>query len=133
MLFVAVLGASNYTFAEASRSQELACWINSHIRALEFIGGVPEIAIPDNTKTGVKHPCRYEPELNQTYRELAEHYRFAGMPTRPRTNRGTKRRRKSESTSPLPQCRPKAGASLLLDHIGRELCLLELFSRDWAR
>ena len=82
-LFVAVLGASNYTFAEASRSQELACWINSHVRALEFLGGVPEIAIPDNTKTGVKHPCRYEPELNQTYRELAEHYGFAVMPTRP--------------------------------------------------
>ena len=82
-LFVAVLGASNYTFAEASRSQELACWINSHVRALEFLGGVPEIAIPDNTKTGVKHPCRYEPELNQTYRELAEHYGFAVMPARP--------------------------------------------------
>jgi transposase len=82
-LFVAVLGASNYTFAEASRSQDLACWIHSHVRALEFFGGVPEIAVPDNTKTGVKHPCRYEPELNHTYRELAEHYGFAVVPARP--------------------------------------------------
>jgi transposase len=82
-LFVAVLGASNYTFAEASRSQELVCWIHSHIRALEFFGGVPEIAVPDNSKTGVKHPCRYEPELNPSYRELAEHYGFAVIPARP--------------------------------------------------
>jgi transposase len=82
-LFVAVLGASSYTFAEATRSQDLTCWIGSHIGALEFMGGVPEIAIPDNTKTGVKHPCRYEPELNATYRELAEHYGFAVIPARP--------------------------------------------------
>ena len=82
-LFVAVLGASSYTFAEATRSQDLTCWIGSHIRALEFLGGVPEVAIPDNTKTGVKHPCRYEPELNATYRELAEHYAFAVIPARP--------------------------------------------------
>jgi transposase len=82
-LFVAVLGASSYTFAEASRSQDLSCWIHSHVHALEFIGGAPEVVIPDNTKTGVKHPCRYEPELNPTYRELAEHYGFAVIPTRP--------------------------------------------------
>ena len=82
-LFVAVLGASSYTFAEATRSQDLTCWISSHIHALEFLGGVPEVAIPDNTKTGVKHPCRYEPELNATYRELAEHYGFAVIPARP--------------------------------------------------
>jgi transposase len=82
-LFVAVLGASSYTFAEATRSQDLTCWIGSHIRVLDFIGGVPEVAIPDNTKTGVKHPCRYEPELNATYRELAEHYGFAVIPARP--------------------------------------------------
>lgn len=82
-LFVAVLGASSYTFVEATRSQDLTCWIGSHIRALEFLGGVPEVAIPDNTRTGVKHPCRYEPELNATYRELAEHYGFAVIPARP--------------------------------------------------
>jgi transposase len=82
-LFVAVLGASSYTFAEASRSQELPCWIHSHIHALEFFGGAPQAAVPDNTKTGVKHPCRYEPELNPTYREMAEHYGMAVLPTRP--------------------------------------------------
>src|SRR5215469_11274509 len=82
-LFVAVLGASSFIFAEASRSQDLSCWIGSHIRALEFMGGVPEVVIPDNTRTGVKHPCRYEPELNATYRELAEHYGFAVIPARP--------------------------------------------------
>jgi len=82
-LFVAVLGASSYTFAEATPSQDLNCWIGSHIHALDFMGGVPEIAVPDNTKTGVKHPCRYEPELNATYRELAEHYGFAIIPARP--------------------------------------------------
>src|SRR6476661_7839460 len=82
-LFVAVLGASSYTFAEATPSQDLNCWIGSHIHALDFMGGVPEVAVPDNTKTGVKHPCRYEPELNATYRELAEHYGFAVIPARP--------------------------------------------------
>jgi transposase len=82
-LFVAVLGASSYTFVEATRSQDLSCWIDSHVHALEFLGGAPEVAIPDNTKTGVKHPCRYEPELNPTYRELAEHYGFAVVPARP--------------------------------------------------
>jgi transposase len=74
-IFVAVLGASNYTFAEATESQELSCWIGSHIRALEFMGGVPEAVLPDNVKTGVKQACRYEPDLNPTYRERAEHYR----------------------------------------------------------
>lgn len=82
-IFVAVLGASSYTFAEATHSQELPCWIGSHIRALEFYGGTPEIAVPDNTKTGVKRPCRYEPELNPTYREMAEYYGLAVVPARP--------------------------------------------------
>ena len=82
-IFVAVLGASSYTFAEATHSQELRCWIGSHIRALEFFGGAPEVVVPDNAKTGVKRPCRYEPELNPTYREMAEHYGLAVVPTRP--------------------------------------------------
>ena len=82
-LFVAVLGASNYTFAEATQSQELACWIGSHVHALEFLGGVPKAVIPDNVKTGVKHPCRYEPDLNPTYREMAEHDGLAVLPARP--------------------------------------------------
>ena len=86
-IFVAVLGASNYTFAEASWKQNLACWIGSHIRALEFLGGCPELLIPDNLKTGVLHPCRYEPDLNPTYQEMAAHYGMAVIPARVRKPR----------------------------------------------
>jgi len=82
-VFVAVLGASSYTFAEATQSQDLSCWIASHIHALEYFGCVPEMAIPDNLKTGVKHPCRYEPDLNPSYRDMAEHYGLAVLPARP--------------------------------------------------
>ena len=66
-IFVAAMGASNYTFAEATESQELRCWIGSHLRVFDFLGGLPEILVPDNLKTGVKKPCRYEPDLNPTY------------------------------------------------------------------
>jgi transposase len=81
-LFVATLGASNYTFAEATLTQDLPSWIQSHVHAFEFFAGVPEILIPDNLKTGVTHPCRYEPDINPTYLELAEHYGCAVIPTR---------------------------------------------------
>jgi transposase len=80
-IFVAVLGASNYAYAEASASQELEHWIGSHIRAFEFLGGVPKLVIPDNTRTGVKRACRYEPDLNRTYHELAIHREQAGTLT----------------------------------------------------
>jgi transposase len=82
-IFVAVLGASNYTYAEATESQELEHWIGSHIRAFEFLGGVPKLVIPDNTRTGVNRACRYEPDLNRTYHELAMHYGVGVLPTRP--------------------------------------------------
>jgi len=62
-IFVATLGASNYTYAEAQWSQDLPNWIGGHVRAFSFFGGVPEILIPDNLKTGVKNPCRYEPDI----------------------------------------------------------------------
>jgi len=83
-LFVAVLGASNYTYAEAQWSQDLPNWIGAHVRTFAFIGGVPEIVVPDNLKAGVKHPCRYEPDLNPTYHDLAQHYGTAIIPARPR-------------------------------------------------
>jgi len=83
-IFVAVLGASNYTFAEATWSQKLPDWISSHVRAFEFLGGVTELVIPDNLKSGVRSPCRYEPELNPTYRDLATHYETAVIPARVR-------------------------------------------------
>jgi len=81
-LFVATLGASNYTFAEATLSRDLFSWIQSHVHALEFFHGVPEILIPDNLKTGVTHPCRYEPDINPTYLDLAEHYGTVVIPAR---------------------------------------------------
>jgi transposase len=83
-IFIATLGASNYTFAEASLHQDLPSWVNAHVHAFEFFGGVTEILVPDNTKTGVKHPCRYEPDINPTYQDLADHYDTTVIPTRPR-------------------------------------------------
>jgi len=83
-LFIAVLGASNYTFACGVLSQELSNWIKLHCLALEYFGGVPEIIVPDNLKAGVTKACRYEPDLNPTYQELAEHYGCVIIPARPR-------------------------------------------------
>src|SRR5215470_1076731 len=86
-LFVAVLGASNYTYAEATENQQLENWIGAHIRAFEFIGGVPEILVPDNTRAGVSRACRYEPDLNPAYQEMAEHYGVGVLPARRRKPR----------------------------------------------
>jgi transposase len=83
-IFISVLGASNYTYAEAHESQALPDWIGAHVRMFAFFGGVPEIVVPDNLKAGVKHPCRYEPDLNPTYQDLAQHYGTAVIPTRVR-------------------------------------------------
>ena len=82
-VFVAVMGASNYTYAEATWSQGLSDWIGSHVRAMEYFGAAPEIVVPDNLKSGVNKAHRYEPVLNRTYREWAEHYGAAILPTRP--------------------------------------------------
>jgi transposase len=81
-LFVAVLGCSNYTYAEITPSERLAEWIGAQVRALEFMGGVPQIVVPDNTKSAVTNPCWYDPDINPTYLELAEHYGFAVIPAR---------------------------------------------------
>ncbi len=83
-IFAAVLGASNFTYAEATYTQGLPDWIGSHVRALEFIGGVPEILVPDNLLSGVTKACRYEPGINRTYQELAVHYGAAVIPARVR-------------------------------------------------
>lgn len=81
-LFVAVLGASSYTYAEATWSQSLPDWCASHVRALQFFGGAPEVVVPDNLKSAVRTPHRYEPDLNPSYADLAEHYGFAVVPAR---------------------------------------------------
>lgn len=83
-IFVAVLGASNFTYAEATYTQGLPDWIGSHVRALEFIGGAPEILVPDNLLSGITQACRYEPGVNRTYQELAVHYGAAVIPARVR-------------------------------------------------
>jgi transposase len=86
-IFVAVLGASNFTYAEASWTQALADWIGAHTRAIEAIGGVPNLLVPDNTKVAVIKACLYEPQVNRTYAEMAAHYNTAVLPARPRRPR----------------------------------------------
>jgi len=86
-IFVAVLGASNYTFAEARLSEALPDWIGAHVNALAFLGGVPKALVCDNLKAGVTVASRYEPGVNRTYQDLAAHYGTTVMPTRPRKPR----------------------------------------------
>jgi len=81
-VFVATHGFSNYTYVEAVASQELPNWIGAHVRAFAYFGGTPEILVPDNLKTGVTHACRYEPDINQTYADMAAYYGCAVIPTR---------------------------------------------------
>ena len=83
-IFVGVLGASSFTFAHASWTQALPDWIDAHVRALEAIGGVPQLLVPDNTKTAVIKACLYDPQVNRTYAEMAAHYGAAILPARPR-------------------------------------------------
>lgn len=86
-IFVAVLGASNYTYAEATFSQSLPDWLGAHVRALEYFGGAPRAVVPDNLKSAVKKAHRYEPDLNPAYQEFAEHYGLAILPARVRRPR----------------------------------------------
>ena len=81
-IFIAVFGASNYTFAEATWSQSLPDWIGSHVRAFAAFGGVPQILVPDNLKAAVSRAHRYEPTINRTYADLAQHYNVAVVPAR---------------------------------------------------
>jgi transposase len=82
-LFVAVLGASNYTFAEASMTQRGPDWIASHQHAFAYFGGVTAAVVPDQLKSGVTRPCRYEPGVQRTYEEMAQHYGTTVLPARP--------------------------------------------------
>jgi transposase len=86
-LFVAVLGASNYTYAEATRSQKLPDFVGSTIRAFEYFGAVPEVVVPDQLRSAVSGPDRYEPDVNPTYLEMAQHYGVTVIPARPRRPR----------------------------------------------
>lgn len=82
-VFVAALGASNKTFAQAYPDQKLPSWIRAHVEAYKFYGGVPALTVPDNPKTGVIKACRYEPILHRTYQEMAEHHGTVIVPARP--------------------------------------------------
>jgi transposase len=86
-LFVAVLGASNLTWAEPVLAENLPTWLGCHVRAFEFYGGVSEVLVPDNLKSGVTTPHLYEPDLNFAYAELARHYGVAVIPARKRKPR----------------------------------------------
>lgn len=86
-LFVAVLGASNYTYAEATRTQQVHDWIGSHERAFAFFGGVTEVVVCDQLKSGVTVPCRYEPGLQRTFEEFGQHYNTVILPARPKRPR----------------------------------------------
>lgn len=83
-IFISVLGASNYTYSEAVKSQSLEHWLGAHVRALNYYGGVPEVLTPDNLKSGVQKACYYDPEINPGYRDFAEHYGVAVIPARVR-------------------------------------------------
>jgi len=83
-LFVAVLGASSFTYAEAIESQKLPCWVDVHTRMIDYFGGSTEIWVPDQLKSGVTRPCGYEPKVIDTYQGLAEHYEAVVIPARPR-------------------------------------------------
>ena len=86
-IFVAVLGASSYTYAEATWTQTLPDWVASHVRAFEFYGGCSELLIPDNLRSAVSRAHRYEPDINPTYHDLARHYGVAVLPARVRKPR----------------------------------------------
>jgi transposase len=86
-LYVAVMGASNYTFAEATRTQGLVDFVASTVRAFEYMGGVPQIVVPDQLRSAVSKPARHDPEINQTYAEMAAHYGAVVIPARPRKPR----------------------------------------------
>ena len=83
-IFVAVLGASSYTYAEATWTQGLQDWVGSHMRSFAFLGGVPELVVPDNLRSGITKAHRYEPDINPTYQDMAEHYGVAVLPARVR-------------------------------------------------
>ena len=86
-IFVAVLGASNYTYAEATWTQSLPDWIASHVRTFQFLGAAPELVVPDNLRSGVNKAHRYEPDINPTYQDMASHYGVAVLPSRVRKPR----------------------------------------------
>ena len=117
-VFVAVLGASSYTYAEATWTQRLPDWIGSHVRAFTFFGGVPEIVVPDNLKSAVSKACRYDPELNPSYAQCAAYYQTAVIPARP--------------YKPQDKSKAEVGVQIVERWIMMRLRKLQLFSLNEA-
>jgi transposase len=113
-LFVAAMGASNYTYAEACPSEGLADWIRAHVNLFAFLGGAPTFVVCDNLKAAVSNPDRYDPGLNRTYAEMASHYQ-------PR--RTVRRTRQA-------QARPAAGPALCFCTLEAMPCRSRLSCRD---
>lgn len=94
-IFVAVLGASNYTYACATRGQTTADWIGGMVCAMEYAGGVPELLVPDNPRALVAHPDRYEPVLSRTAEDFVHHYGTVMLPARPPSRGFTLRQKRN--------------------------------------
>ncbi len=86
-LFVAVLGASGFTYAEATATQQLPDWVDAHVHMVEYFGGATALWVPDQLRSAIARPCRYEPDVNRTYEDLADHYGAVVVPARPRKPR----------------------------------------------
>jgi len=86
-VFVAALGASNFTYAEVLESQALRHWLDAHVRVFEFLGGTPQVLVPDNLKAAVSKPSFYDPDINPSYQDLADHYGCVVIPARVRKPR----------------------------------------------
>lgn len=82
-LFAATMGASSFIYAEATYSQTLPDWIKSHVNCFNYLGAVPDIVVPDNLKSGVSQACKYDPQVNAYYQQMAAHYDVAIIPARP--------------------------------------------------
>jgi transposase len=107
------VGASNFTYAEASWTQALADWIGAHTRAFAVLGGAPKLLVPDNAKLAVIKACLYEPEVNRTYAEMAANYDTAILPARPRRPRDKAKGRSRGADHRAMAARPPASPSLL--------------------
>ena len=119
-IFVAVLGASNYTYAEARWSEGLADWIGAHVDTLDILGGVPKLIVCDNLKAGVTAACRYEPGINRTYQEMAGPLRHRDPAGAVRVSRATRPR--SRWRADRRAVRPGAAAQPAVLLAGRTQC-----------
>ena len=112
-LFVAVLGASSLTYAEATATQQLADWVTAHTHMVEYFGGVTTLWVPDQLKSAITRPCRYEPDVNRTYEDLAAHYGAVVIPARPQKAPRQGCRRKQRTRGPAVDTGPAPRPDLL--------------------